>query len=208
MLNNEGHKHYFYMEMDVNLIFDYRASCIWLMHQWKIKPNFFDFIVTMPPSILHPQWSPSLFDLFTGKLFLLSKLPSFWANFFVSIKMDLRIFTIIFLMKFLKKKVISTVLNISLLFRFSSLPLACGFSAAPSTPSFMASWTATSDLSTRECSMISLVLLVLRERSRQVKAKICPAREIIQHESIQIFKKKAFIFPWVSLCRSAQVNLS
>ena len=106
------------------------------------------------------------------------------------------------------KKAISTVLNISLLFRFSSLPLACGFSAAPSTQSFMASWTATSDLSTRECSMISLVLLVLRERSRQVKAKICPAREIIQHESIQIFKKKAFIFPWVSLCRSAQVNLS
>ena len=54
MLNNEGHKHYFYMDMDVNLIFEYRATCIWLMHQWKIKPNFSDFIVAMPPSILHP----------------------------------------------------------------------------------------------------------------------------------------------------------
>ena len=52
MLNNDSHKRYFYMEMDVNLIFEYRASCIWLMHQWKI--NFFDFIVDMPPSILHP----------------------------------------------------------------------------------------------------------------------------------------------------------
>ena len=93
----------------------------------------------------------------------------------------------IFLMEFLLKKVISTVWNISLLSKFSSLPLACGFSAAPSTPSFMASWTATSELSTRECSTISLIILVLREQSRQVKAKICPAREIIQYESIQIF---------------------